>query len=114
RHRTVFAVGDGKQSIYSFQRADPRAFVAMRQHFEEHASRIDGGRRWRPVPLHISFRAAEPLLCAVDAVFTQVDAADGVALDDTVIQHVAARIGQAGLVELWPAAPAPPEEPDDP
>ncbi len=39
RVRTVFAVGDPKQSIYSFQRADPRAFVAMRRHFEARVNR---------------------------------------------------------------------------
>jgi ATP-dependent helicase/nuclease subunit A len=112
RLRTVFAVGDGKQSIYSFQRADPRAFVEMRRHFEQRVSEAE--RAWRTVPLEISFRAAEPLLRAVDAVFALPQAADGVALDGTAIRHVAARIGQAGLVELWPGAPPAPDEPDDP
>src|SRR5947207_2465106 len=100
RIRTIFAVGDAKQSIYSFQRADPREFVAMRQHFE---ARVNAARQeWRTVPLEISFRATEPLLQAVDAVFQSVMAADGVALDGTAIRHVAARAGHAGLVELWP------------
>ncbi|HEX5454091.1 MAG TPA: double-strand break repair helicase AddA [Stellaceae bacterium] len=111
RPRTVFAVGDVKQSIYSFQRADPQAFVAMRRHFEE---RVNAARQgWAVVPLEISFRAAEPLLKAVDAVFAQAAAADGVALDGTAIRHVAARAGQAGLVELWPPVlPLPEEDPD--
>ena len=61
------------------------------------------------VPLEISFRAAAPLLQAVDAVFRQADAADGVTLDGAAIRHVAAREGQAGLVELWPPVPADPE-----
>ena len=108
RIRTVFAVGDAKQSIYSFQRADPRAFVEMRRHFE---GRVNAARRkWAVVPLEISFRAAEPLLRAVDAVFHQAGAADGVALDGGAIRHVAARAGQAGLVELWPPVPAVPGE----
>ena len=67
-------------------------------------------QRWVEVPLEISFRAAEPLLNAVDAVFRQEEAADGVALDGAAIRHVAAHPGQAGLVELWPPVPA---EPDD-
>ena len=100
--RTVFAVGDAKQSIYSFQRADPREFLRMRRHFQERASRFEQGRHWQTIPLTISFRAAEPLLAAVDAVFHSADAADGVALDGAAINHVAAREGQAGLVELWP------------
>jgi len=111
RLRTVFAVGDAKQSIYSFQRADPTAFGRMRAHFEERVNALS--RTWRTVPLDISFRAAEPLLQAVDAVFANAAAADGVGLDGEAIRHVAARVGQAGLVELWPGAPAAPEDSDD-
>ncbi|HYM73451.1 MAG TPA: double-strand break repair helicase AddA [Stellaceae bacterium] len=112
RLRTVFAVGDAKQSIYSFQRADPRAFTRMRRHFD---ARVNAAKRqWKVVPLDISFRAAEPLLRAVDAVFAQPAAADGVAPDATAIRHIAARIGQAGTVELWPAAPPAPEEAEEP
>jgi len=105
RARTVFAVGDTKQSIFSFQRADPRAFAEMRQHFQ---ARVTAAKqRWNVVPLAISFRAAQPLLQAVDAVFSQAEAAEGVALDGGAIRHDAARAGHAGLVELWPAVPAP-------
>ncbi len=110
RVRTVFAVGDAKQSIYSFQRADPRAFGDMRQHFQ---ARVAAAKQvWNVVPLEISFRAAAPLLQAVDAVFRHADAADGVALDGGVIRHTAARAGQAGLVELWPAVLPEPDEPE--
>jgi len=104
RNRTVFAVGDGKQSIFSFQRADPQEFVHMRAHFQERVNAIK--KPWCVVPLEISFRATEPLLTAVDAVFARADASDGVALDGAVIRHVAAREGHAGLVELWPPVPA--------
>jgi ATP-dependent helicase/nuclease subunit A len=111
RTRTVFAVGDAKQSIYSFQRADPGKFVEMRTYFEQRVN--DARRVWRPVALETSFRAAEPLLRAVDAVYANAVAADGVALDGAAIRHVAARIGQAGLVELWPPCPAAAEDDDD-
>jgi ATP-dependent helicase/nuclease subunit A len=110
RARTVFAVGDAKQSIYSFQRADPRAFVEMRAHFEARVT--EARRQWRIVPLDISFRAAEPLLRAVDAAFATATAADGVALDSAAIRHVAARIGQSGRVELWPPCPVSAEADD--
>ena len=40
--RTVFAVGDAKQSIFSFQRADPAAFARMRRHFKR---RVDDAQR---------------------------------------------------------------------
>lgn len=104
--RTVFAVGDVKQSIYSFQRADPEAFRAMRAHFA--ACVPAAGGTWDEVPLTISFRSTPAILNAVDGVFRQGGAADGVALDGEVIGHDAFRNQDAGLVELWP-----PEVPDE-
>src|SRR5262249_46601880 len=41
RQRTVFAVGDVKQSIYSFQGADPQEFVRLRRHFEARVAAAD-------------------------------------------------------------------------
>ncbi|HZS85516.1 MAG TPA: double-strand break repair helicase AddA [Stellaceae bacterium] len=110
-HRTVFAVGDAKQSIYSFQRADPLEFLRMREHFAARvaaAADPPGDIRWRTVDLDISFRSTETVLRAVDAVFAQPEAAAGVALDGGAIHHAAQRLGHAGRVELWPAvAPDP-------
>ncbi len=108
--RTVFAVGDTKQSIFSFQRADPDAFAAMREHF---AARAEGaGRPLVPVALEVSFRSTGAVLAAVDAVFARDAARAGVALDGRPIRHHAHRAGQAGLVEVWPAAE--PRDADDP
>jgi ATP-dependent helicase/nuclease subunit A len=112
RHRTVFAVGDAKQSIYSFQRADPRAFLRMREHFE---ARVNAARQqWRMVPLEVSFRSTEPVLRAIDVIFQHDAARDGVALDGGEIRHIAARAGHAGQVELWPPAVPSAEESPDP
>ncbi|HIC80002.1 MAG TPA: double-strand break repair helicase AddA, partial [Kiloniellaceae bacterium] len=102
--RTVFAVGDPKQSIYSFQRADPAAFQAMRQEFR---SRAEAARRtWRPVALEVSFRSTEAVLRTVDAVFARAEAQDGVLFGEPRIRHTAKRVGEPGLVEIWPPAPA--------
>jgi len=110
RPRTVFAVGDAKQSIYSFQRADPTAFARMRAHFAARAENI--GQRLRKVELSYSFRSVSAVLEAVDAVFAQEAAQDGVLFDDGAMTHQAVRAGQAGLVELWP--PAEPAEAEQP
>jgi len=99
--RTVFAVGDEKQSIFSFQRADPAEFARMRRHFQNHAESSE--RSWAAVDLDISFRSTAAVLEAVDAVFAIDAARDGVASDAVpVIRHRAFRRGQGGLVELWP------------
>jgi len=106
-NRTVFAVGDVKQSIYSFQRADPYAFDRMRRHF---AARVqNAGKTWQPVDLHVSFRSTDAVLRAVDTVFAQADARDGVVIaEDDDVRHAPVRQGDAGLVEVWP-----PVEPED-
>jgi ATP-dependent helicase/nuclease subunit A len=99
--RTIFAVGDSKQSIFSFQRADPQAFLAMRRHFGEKLEALD--KKLVVVPLETSFRSTGPVLDLVDAVFAREEARDGVALDGTEIRHHLHRSGHAGRVELWPA-----------
>ncbi|MCE2509372.1 MAG: double-strand break repair helicase AddA [Alphaproteobacteria bacterium] len=99
--RTVFAVGDVKQSIFSFQRADPAAFGAMRAYF---ADRVQAAaQKWRDVPLERSFRSAPAILKTVDRVFAAAAARDGVVGANEKVTHDPARRGQAGRVELWPA-----------
>ncbi|MEE9209905.1 MAG: 3'-5' exonuclease, partial [Kiloniellales bacterium] len=110
RARTVFAVGDAKQSIYSFQRARPAAFAEMREHFAAQAGAA--GQGFEKVDLAHSFRSAAAVLEAVDAVFAQDAAQDGVLFDEAALRHTAVRLGQAGVVELWP--PAEPAEAEDP
>jgi len=107
RPRTVFAVGDAKQSIFSFQRAAPEEFRRMSAYFAERVAQSGGA--WESVGLDVSFRSAEPVLAAVDAVFAREDAHDG--LDEETITHTAHRAGQAGQVEVWP--PVLPDDRDD-
>ncbi|MSO71068.1 MAG: double-strand break repair helicase AddA [Alphaproteobacteria bacterium] len=108
--RTVFAVGDVKQSIFSFQRADPAVFAAMRAHFR--AKVEASGGNFAEVPLDFSFRSTSPVLDAVDRVFAQPQARQGVIAGDASLKHLATRSGDAGLVELWP--PLPPPQPAPP
>jgi ATP-dependent helicase/nuclease subunit A len=98
--RTVFAVGDEKQSIYSFQGADPFMFGHSREHFKELAE--NAGKPFAPVELVTSYRSTKAVLNAVDDVFCHEIARQGLTFDDKPITHHWARDGQAGLVELWP------------
>lgn len=107
-HRTVFAVGDKKQSIYSFQGADVAAFDEARALWRRRVSAV--GQEFRDVPLDVSFRSTEPVLSLVDAVFADPVAAAGVE-DPGELRHYADRAGESGAVELWPLAP-PPDEPE--
>ena len=107
-NRTIFAVGDPKQSIYSFQRADPEAFERMRHYFREQVSRA--GKVWGDVSLDISFRSTVSVLSLVDKVFSNPKIADGV-VDGGSIKHIARREGDGGCVEMWPVVT--PNDPED-
>ncbi|TDP40438.1 double-strand break repair helicase AddA [Zavarzinia compransoris] len=99
RHRTVFAVGDLKQSIYSFQGAAPEVFGRERRRVGTAAA--TAGKVFRPVELDLSFRSAPMVLRLVDAVFAQKLARDGV-VEGGALEHKAYREAAAGRIELWP------------
>ncbi len=103
--RTVFAVGDEKQSIYGFQGAEPKKFAEMGKLFEEKA-RI-ANLEWHRIPLTLSFRSTGPVLNAVDYVFSKDQALKGLTAENNEIQHHVFRDGQAGRIEIWePEVPA--------
>ncbi len=103
--RTLFAVGDEKQSIYSFQGAEPELFITNRGHFVHKAEAA--GMRFSATPLEVSFRSVPAVLQAVDAVFSSADADIGRPNGAPSVHHVAKRADQGGIVEVWPAVPAP-------
>ncbi|MDQ2804668.1 MAG: UvrD-helicase domain-containing protein, partial [Pseudomonadota bacterium] len=92
--RTVFAVGDRKQSIFSFQGADAAEFDRSRALL---GARVRAaGEVWEETPLDVSFRSTAPVLALVDAVFAHPLAAAGMAEPGTV-RHETDRVGQAGV-----------------
>ena len=106
--RTLFVVGDEKQSIYSFQGAEPGAFAEMRGRFGA-ALAATGQDLARP-DLVTSFRSAPDVLRFVDAVFEGED--HGLTVERGAIRHEAFRAGDPARVDLWPLVE--PEETGDP
>ena len=110
--RTLFAVGDEKQSIFSFQGAVPAWFSRMQRELGGRARSADYA--WSDVALHLSFRSAPIILSAVDKVFAASPARDGVTSEADWPAHTAQRRNDPGLVTIWPMIePAEKEEPED-
>ncbi len=103
RLRTLFAVGDKKQSIYAFQGADAEAFDRMRGHF---AARLGDRTPLASRELTHSFRSSPAILAAVDRTFA-VTGAGGV---DPDLRHQAYKSDLPGRVDLWPLMPPSPKE----
>ncbi len=103
--RTIFVVGDQKQSIYSFQGADPDGFARMRDYFDGALSDVD--QRLARRELQHSFRSSSAILRLVDETF-QGDLAKG--MGDGVA-HIPFKGAQPGRVDLWPWI-SPPEKPE--
>lgn len=98
--RTVFAVGDEKQSIYSFQGARPEAFAGERAHYEGQVT--GAGRLFNDRKLQLSFRTVGDVLDAVDRVFSAPERYRGLSAEPEPTVHTSARLGAAGFVECWP------------
>ena len=100
--RTLFVVGDEKQSIFSFQGADPAAFEAMRNHFDSRLKQAQSHLNRHE--LLYSFRSSKAILRLVDGILENTDF--GLAANVT---HRAFHEELPGRVDLWPPI-EPPEK----
>ena len=99
--RSFFAVGDEKQSIFSFQGAAPEQFDAMRREFRRRFERAE--RRFEPVTLTQSFRSAPGVLQAVDEIFAIEENRLGLCFNpqEPAPRHEAWKSDVAALLEIW-------------
>ncbi|HYE46259.1 MAG TPA: double-strand break repair helicase AddA, partial [Caulobacter sp.] len=101
-HRTLFIVGDEKQSIYSFQGADPDRLVAETDRYLALINAAD--HKAVRAPLNTSYRSVATVLAFVDSLFsdprTQIGVKPPVGAES--LTHVAFRVGHPGCVDLWP------------
>ncbi|MEQ1789750.1 MAG: double-strand break repair helicase AddA, partial [Rickettsiales bacterium] len=98
--RSLFIVGDEKQSIFSFQGANVKELARMQNYFSEVIKAAQ-----KPVhhlSLTNSYRSTEAILQTVDAVFANNETRAGVTSGDNELKHILTRTGHSGVVELWP------------
>lgn len=94
--RTVFVVGDRKQSIYSFQGADPEEFDKMYHYFEQKI------QEFAKIHLDVSFRSTKAIMDCVNILFEADEAKKGVVPKNEHIKHCPYRLGEGGKVEIFP------------
>ncbi len=99
QERTVFVVGDKKQSIYSFQGADLTAFDAMQSHFAQKYAQVGIG--FQRLELEHSFRSSDAILRVVDLTFDE-RVNRGLGGDP---KHLAFHADLPGRADVWPAIP---------
>ena len=102
--RTIFAVGDEKQSIFSFQGADPHEFDARRRKL--HQKFTEAGLKFDPVTFIYSFRSGPAILQSVDYVFRDEAIYRSIHAEKTYPLHEALPDAGPGLIDLWELAEA--------
>lgn len=97
--RTIFAVGDEKQSIFSFQGAAPHEFDRRRR--ELHRKFTDAGLKFDPVNFTYSFRSGAAILQSVDYVFRDEEIYRSIHAETTYPLHHSLADAGASLIDLW-------------
>jgi ATP-dependent helicase/nuclease subunit A len=100
--RTMFAVGDQKQSIYGFQGAAPEQFDVMRRAFQ--TKTVNAKQIFNDIELSTSFRSVPDIIRAVDAIFAPREHWHGLTFEADIPpqRHDTARINDSGAVDIWP------------
>jgi ATP-dependent helicase/nuclease subunit A len=102
--RTVFAVGDEKQSIFSFQGAAPHEFDLRRRELKRKFE--DAGLKFDPVSFNYSFRSGPAILQSVDHVFRDETIYRSIHAENTYPVHETLTDAGPSLVDLWELAEA--------
>ena len=99
KNRTIFIVGDEKQSIYSFQGAEPDISQDIFSYFEEKLQ--NGSSKFYKIDLNNSFRSLDTILQTVDATFSDEKQKAAISKINEFKGHKAIREG-LGRFEIWP------------
>ncbi len=99
-NRTIFVVGDEKQSIYSFQGASPIIFSDIKNQFETLVKQA--GKVWRDIQLQFSFRSTAAVLDVVDEIFSKDELRSSILTHGSEVKHHAYRNEAYGKVTVWP------------
>ena len=97
--RSIFVVGDEKQSIYSFQGAEPRLFHLMQSAYADKVTKAN--KHWSNVRLEKSYRSTEPILTLVDTLFSNSELKKAISFSAPNIKHDVHRKDSPGKIQIW-------------
>ena len=97
--RTIFAVGDEKQSIFSFQGAAPHEFDLRRRELKTKFEAA--GLKFDPVSFTYSFRSGAAILHSVDHVFREEIIYRSIHAENAYPVHNSLADAGPSLIDLW-------------
>lgn len=100
QERTVFIVGDEKQSIFSFQGADVSSFTKMNSFLKDRMRY--GDKDFKDLQLEISYRSAKEILDGVHIVFDNICQKMPGLFKTNIKKLSAHRNMHSGSIEVWP------------
>lgn len=100
KNRTIFVVGDEKQSIFSFQGADIGSFAYMNNFLSRKLT--DGRKAFDNIDLNVSYRSTKEILTCINDVFHKIAKNNPEDFSAKLQNMTAYRSEHNGLVELWP------------
>jgi ATP-dependent helicase/nuclease subunit A len=101
--RTLFVVGDEKQSIYRFQGADINNFYDQKRRYQNTTAHLNN--RLELVPFNMSFRTLPAILNVVDKTFEPPHLKAQITDDESAINHAFFRGDNANLTGYFELKP---------
>ena len=99
-NRTLFVVGDKKQSIYSFQGADTFELNRIQKKFKKRFD--EAAKPLKELSLQYSFRSSPTILRFVDSILEEPESKNESELENTE-NHISFYSKLPGRVDLWPS-----------
>lgn len=98
--RSIFVVGDVKQSIYSFQGANPKHFLEAKEYFKKKLA--ESSIKLKEVFQNKSYRSTNTILNFVDKTFQSPALIKALTNESKEIIHTVNRKDTSSEIEIWP------------
>ncbi|XWO14327.1 ATP-dependent helicase/nuclease subunit A [Candidatus Hepatincola sp. Pdp] len=110
-NRTIFIVGDIKQSIYSFQGVDTEFFHNTKQYFQQQA--LESNKSFKQIPMVTSFRSSSGIIDFVNEVTKNIFNSSNPIYENEEFTHTSYYLNKPEHIEVWPVIANKPDEPKD-